>query len=102
MSAKGELSTMLPVMSYDNLPRTIIRPLAWVHEAEIQTFVKNIGLESFTCTCPWDSRSPRKTARAALEALSAGRPAVKDAMFRALLNPVDRYLPLVVSRPPGK
>jgi tRNA(Ile)-lysidine synthase TilS/MesJ len=102
MSAKGELSTMLPVMSYDNLPRTIIRPLAWVHEAEIQSFVKNIELESFTCTCPWDSRSPRKTARAAVEALSAGRPAVKDAMFRALLNPVDRYLPLVVSRPPGK
>lgn len=97
MSAKGEMSTMLPVMAYDRYPYTVIRPLAWTHEDEIREFVKNLGLESFTCTCPWDTRSPRKTARKALEALAAGRPKVKDAMFRALSNPIDRYLPVPVS-----
>lgn len=97
MSAKGEMSTMLPVMAYDRYPHTVIRPLAWTHEDEIREFVKNLGLESFTCTCPWDTRSPRKTARIALEALAAGRPKVKDAMFRALSNPIDRYLPVPVS-----
>lgn len=97
MSTKGEMSTMLPVMSYDKYPQTIIRPLAWIHEEEIESFVKNQGLESFTCTCPWDTRSPRRTARKALEALSAGRPGVKDSMFRALANPIDRYLPVIVS-----
>ena len=97
MSTKGEMSTMLPVMSYDNYPQTIIRPLAWAHEEELKAFVKNLGLESFTCTCPRDTRSPRRTARRALEELTAGRPKVKDFMFRALANPIDRYLPVIVS-----
>ncbi len=97
MAAKGELSTMLPVMAYDRYPHTIIRPLAWTHETEIRDFVKKIELESFTCTCPWDTRSPRKTARRALEELTAGKPGKKDAMFRALSNPVNRYLPVIVS-----
>ena len=102
MAGKGEMSTMLPVMDYDKYPQTIIRPLAWTHEEEIRDFVKILGLESFTCTCPWDSRSPRKTARAALEALAAGRRGAKDAMFRALSNPVDRYLPVSVSPEPSR
>jgi tRNA 2-thiocytidine biosynthesis protein TtcA len=97
MSGKGEMSTMLPVMSYDRYPHTIIRPLAWTHEDEVRNFVKDLGLESFTCTCPWDTRSPRKTARKALEVLADGGPKVKDAMFRALSNPNDRYLPVTVS-----
>ena len=102
MSGKGELSTMLPVMAYDRYPQTIIRPLAWTHEDEIRRFVRLLELESFTCTCPWDSRSPRKTARRALEELTAGRPKAKDAMFRALSNPKNRYLPVSVSCPPEK
>lgn len=102
MAAKGEMSTMLPVMAYDNYPRSIIRPLAWTHEDEIREFVAFLGLESFTCTCPWDSRSPRKTARRALDELVKGRPKAKDSMFRALSNPVDRYLPVTVSPPPKK
>ena len=97
MASKGELSTMLPTMSYDKYDHTIIRPLAWTQEAEIRDFVKKLGLESFTCTCPWDSRSPRKTARRAIEELTSGNPGMKDAMFRALSNPVNRYLPVSVS-----
>lgn len=100
MSARGEMSTMLPVMSYDRYPQTIIRPLAWTHEDEVKEFINIMGLASFTCTCPWDTRSPRKTARKALEELAAGRPRVKDSMFRALANPIDRYLPVTVSVPP--
>lgn len=102
MSGKGEMSTMLPVMDYDRYPQTIIRPLAWAHEDEIRESVNALGLESFTCTCPWDSRSPRKTARRALEELAGGRPKVKDNMFRALSNPVDRYLPVTKSSSPKK
>ncbi len=100
MSGKGEMSTMLPVMCYDRYPQTVIRPLAWTHEEEIREFVETMGLASFTCTCPWDSRSPRKAARRALEELSAGRPRAKDLMFRALCNPNGRYLPEIVSEPP--
>jgi len=98
MVSKGEMSTMLPRMSYDHYPYTIIRPLAWTHEDEIRDFVKILGLESFSCTCPWDHRSPRKTARRALEELTSGSSGMKDAMFRALSNPVNRYLPVTVSQ----
>ncbi|MCG8453976.1 MAG: tRNA 2-thiocytidine biosynthesis TtcA family protein [Spirochaetales bacterium] len=101
-SGKGELSTMLPRMAYDKYPQTIIRPLAWTHEEEIRDYVRQLGLESFTCTCEWDTRSPRKTARRALEELCAGRPRAKDLMFRALANPVNRYLPEVVSEPSSR
>ena len=100
MAARGEMSTMLPLMSYDRHPHSIIRPLSWVHEEEIRQFVADLGLESFTCTCPWDTRSPRKTARRAVETLCRGSAKMKDSMFRALSNPVDRYLPLVVSEKP--
>ncbi|PIE04887.1 MAG: tRNA 2-thiocytidine(32) synthetase TtcA [Spirochaetales bacterium] len=93
MSSRGEMSTMLPNMRYDKYPQTIIRPLAWTQEEEIRRFVKELNLESFTCSCPWGSRSIRKTARRALEELTLGRPKAKDAMFRALSNPVKRYLP---------
>jgi tRNA(Ile)-lysidine synthase TilS/MesJ len=84
---------MLPMMAYDRYPHVVIRPLAWVHEEEIAEFLDRLGLTGFTCTCPWDTRSPRRTARAALEVLANGRPAAKDAMMRALSNPVERYLP---------
>ena len=97
MVSKAELSTMLPTMSYDHYPHTIIRPLAWTQEVEIREFVQKLDLESFTCTCPWDTRSPRKTARRAIEELTSGNPGKKDAMFRALLNPNNRYLPVAVS-----
>jgi tRNA 2-thiocytidine biosynthesis protein TtcA len=99
MSSKGELSTMLPKMTYDKYPQTIIRPLAWTHESEIIESVKILGLQTFTCTCPWDSRSPRKTAKRAIEELTGGSSGKKDIMFRALLNPVDRYLPVAESSP---
>ncbi len=94
MSTRGELSTMLPNMRYDKYPQTIIRPLAWTHEEEIRRFVGDLGLESFTCSCPWGERSHRKTARRALEELCGGHAGARDAMFRALSNPVGRYLPL--------
>ena len=94
MAAKGEMSTMLPVMAYDRYPHVVIRPLAWVHEEEIAESLDRMGLTGFTCTCPWDTRSPRRTARSALEALAAGRAAVKDNLMRALSNPNARYLPV--------
>ena len=100
MAAKGEMSTMLPLMNYDRHPHSIIRPLSWVHEEEIREFVSDLGLESFTCTCPWDTKSPRKTARKAVETLCHGSSRMKDAMFRALCNPVNRYLPEIVSEKP--
>jgi tRNA 2-thiocytidine biosynthesis protein TtcA len=93
IAGRSELSTMLPKMIYDKYPFTIVRPLAWVHETEIIEFVDRLGLEGVTCSCPWDSRSPRKTARRALEALCDGVPKRKDNIFRSLSNPVARYLP---------
>jgi len=102
MTGRGEMSTMLPVMAYDRYPQTIIRPLAWTHESEIRDFVTLRGWESFTCTCPWDSRSPRRIARRALDVLCESRPGARDAMLRALCNPVDRYLPEIVSEAPSK
>ena len=72
MAARGEMSTMLPTMSYDRYPYTVIRPLAWTQKAEIEDFVKEMGLESFACSCEWDTRSPRKVARRALEELTSG------------------------------
>ena len=34
LTQQGEVSTMLPVLRYDNYPQWIIRPLAWVTERE--------------------------------------------------------------------
>ncbi|TVR88007.1 MAG: tRNA 2-thiocytidine biosynthesis protein TtcA [Spirochaetaceae bacterium] len=93
MSHKGELSTMLPVLTLDNYEQTIIRPLAWLSEEHILAFADEMGFTAFTCRCGFDTTSKRRNMRSALEYLVAQEGSgARERLFEALHNPKLRYL----------
>ncbi|MCK4543278.1 MAG: tRNA 2-thiocytidine biosynthesis protein TtcA [Spirochaetales bacterium] len=98
MAYKSELSTMLPVLQYDNYPHTVIRPLALVKEEEILKFADKMGIRSIVCDCGFDVKSKRKNVRKFLDDLADGEEFIKDNMYKAMSNPVSRYLPGVEAR----
>lgn len=99
MIFKGELSTMLPVMSYDRYPQVVIRPLALVKEEEIIECAEELGIARISCACGHDTRSKRRDVRRHIEEICRGRPYVKDNILRSMANPLLRYL-LVDERAP--
>ena len=92
MIYKGELSTMLPVMSYDKYPQQIIRPLALVKEAEIIEFAEYLGIARISCSCNFDTRSKRRDVRRHIEQMCYDKPYLKDNILRSMANPMLRYL----------
>lgn len=93
LTHKGELSTMLPKMTYDKYEQAIIRPLAWVQEREIEEFVRLMGLDSTTCVCGYDATSKRKRVRRIVEDIVEMEGAgARERMMEALHNPRLRYL----------
>jgi tRNA 2-thiocytidine biosynthesis protein TtcA len=91
MAYKGEMSTMLPKLKYDNYPYTVIRPLAYVQESEISNFAEKMNFKKISCACNFDTTSKRHPARDAIAALSVDK-SVRDTMYRALSNPNKRYM----------
>ncbi len=92
MSYKGELSTMLPVLKYDRYPHTVIRPLALVQEKEIIDFATEYDLNKLVCTCPYGKKSKRKDMRAVINNMAEDAEYIRDNIYKALSNPVQRYL----------
>lgn len=93
MLKKGELSTMVPRMQFENFPLTIIRPLCYADVETIKQHAKDSGYISSTCTCTYQNNSDRKEARRRLEALTDGDARKKQMMFNALRNINTQYLP---------
>lgn len=94
LTRKGELSTMLPAMHYDRYPQTIIRPLAWVSEAETADYATEIGFTPVRCRCGFDDASSRRMARAWIAEIARDEGgAVRERMMQALHTAAARYLP---------
>lgn len=92
MAYKGEMSTMLPVLKYDNYDQTVIRPLALVKEREIIDFADRKGLSKIACTCGFDTQSKRREMRSVIEFMAEKDEKIRDNLFEALNNPVPRYM----------
>ncbi len=92
MSYKGEISTMLPVLEYDSYPITVIRPLALVKEQDVIRFATKNRINKLVCTCPYGRESKRKDMRAIINEMARGEESIRDNLFKALENPVDRYM----------
>lgn len=93
MLNKGEISTMIPKLKYDNYPVTIIRPLCYILEDRLKKEAVENGYSGFTCTCNFQENSDRKLARRKLESLTEGDFKQKERMFAALKNIQTSYLP---------
>jgi tRNA 2-thiocytidine biosynthesis protein TtcA len=90
---KGEMSTMLPIITYDKYPSiTIIRPLAQVREEQIIQFAIEKQLDNVVCKCPYGKNSKRKIMKATIGALAKDNKLVRYNMFAAMHNVNPRYL----------
>lgn len=90
---KGELSTMIPRLKYEQYPVTVIRPLCFADVDTIIAHAQKSGYISATCTCNYQDNSGRKEARKRLENLTNGNNAEKRKLFEALRNIKPEYLP---------
>jgi tRNA 2-thiocytidine biosynthesis protein TtcA len=94
MAYKGEISTMMPVMTYDKYPQRVIRPLCYIKEREIVEFAELMGFSTYATSCPHGQTSKRLEARKALELLSSRGEYVKDKMFESMSRVNLDYLPV--------
>lgn len=90
---KAELSTMIPKLSYEKYPVTIIRPLYYVDEKSIILRAKKEGFASFTCSCDYQAFSERKNMREKLRVLTDGSFDAKMRLLSSLQNIKTDYLP---------
>jgi tRNA 2-thiocytidine biosynthesis protein TtcA len=91
--AKGELSTMLPILKYDKYPVSVIRPLCFADIPMIVAHATERGYIMSTCTCEYQEASARKDARERIASLTDGSYDAKVRLFEALRNRKDDYLP---------
>lgn len=93
MVEQRKLTAMPPLLTYDNYPVSIIRPLSYAPEDLIIEHATEGGFIGWTCTCNYQENSNRKKARQQLEAITGGDRNKKKHIFESLKNIDTRYLP---------
>ena len=93
MIDQRKLTAMPPLLTYDNYPVSIIRPLSYAPEDLIIEHATLGGFIGWTCTCNYQENSGRKKARSRLEQLTGGNALEKRRLFEALRNIKPEYLP---------
>ena len=92
MFYKGEMSTMLPLLKYDNYDVTIIRPLALVKESQIIEFAKQKNISNLVCTCVYGKNSKRKTIKKAIQEFVKNDDTIKYNIFKSMQNVNFKYM----------
>ena len=80
---------MLPKVSSTSGKLQIIRPLVYVKEQDIKSFMKSNEIEAMSCGCPVESDktdSKRKEIKILLEELEQKNPNIKQSIFSAMKN----------------
>ncbi len=83
------VKTMLPKVNSTSGNLQIIRPLVYVREKDIKSFMSSNEIEAMSCGCPVESNktdSKRKEIKIMLENLEKSNPNIKKSIFHALRN----------------
>lgn len=83
------VKTMLPKIASTSGKLKIIRPLVYVREEDIKSFMKSNEIEAMSCGCPVESNktdSKRKEIKILLEDLEKRNPNMKQSIFHAMKN----------------
>jgi tRNA 2-thiocytidine biosynthesis protein TtcA len=92
MCYAGEISTMLPSMTFFKDRFTLIRPLAFVDEDIIGRFAKEQRFPEFVNPCPSAGVSKRQEIKAMLKGLYRTNNKIKGNLFRAMSHVKTEYL----------
>lgn len=83
---EGRFHTFAPVTYLDRMQVTVIRPMIYVHEADVKGFVNKYNVPVVTSTCPVDGYTRREYAHDLLQSLIKDNPGVKNRMFTAITD----------------
>ena len=83
---EGRLHTFSPVTYLDRMDLTVIRPLIYMHEADVIGFVNKYQVPVVKSPCPADGYTKREYVKELLRTLNQENPGVKDRMFTAIQN----------------
>lgn len=85
----GTIKTMIPKVPSTSGKLAVIRPMAYVKEADIISFVKRNGIKAMGCGCPVESGkvdSKRREIKLLLKDLEEKNPNIKQSIFNSLKN----------------
>lgn len=94
---EGRISCFQPVTDLDRTGITQIRPMLYIHEKTIDSFVKRSALPVITNRCPVDKFTKREEIKQLVYDLSATYPDLKERIFGAM-----QRLPLPEWEPKGR
>jgi tRNA(Ile)-lysidine synthase TilS/MesJ len=94
---EGRISCFQPVTNLDRSGIIQIRPMLYIHEKTIDSFVNRMGLPVLQNRCPVDKETKREEIKQLIYRLSAEYPDLKDRIFGAM----QRY-PLPEWEPKGR
>lgn len=83
---EGRIHTFSPITYWDRSNITLIRPLMFCGENEVQSFQKKYLLPVVTAKCPADGYTKRQYAKELIERLKEENPSCKEKIFSAILN----------------
>ncbi|MBQ5951769.1 MAG: tRNA 2-thiocytidine(32) synthetase TtcA [Lachnospiraceae bacterium] len=83
---EGRFYCFPPVTDFEDKGLQILRPMMYVPESAIQTFVRENQTPVLKNPCPMDGRSRRQEAKELLYDLEKRHKGAKDQVFRAILN----------------
>ena len=88
----GQLSCFKPSTYMSRADVTQIRPMLYIGEGTIASFVCEMGLPIVPTTCPEDKQSKREEIKRLIKRLSAEYPDLKDKVFGAMQRlPLDGW-----------
>ncbi len=88
----GEISAMAPRQELFKGKLTLIRPLAYVEEHEIEALARQRRFPSPASSCPLAATSQRRAVKKMVEEMKAVCPGVKSNIFRSLSRIRKEYL----------
>ena len=87
---EGRLSTFAPVSFMSKSGVTLIRPLIYTEEKNINAYAVGEGLPIAKNPCPADNKTQREYMKNLIKTIQKDIPFAKDRIFGAITNP-DRY-----------
>ena len=83
---EGRLHTFSPVTYLNDRKLSVIRPLIYMNESDINGFINKYHLSVAKNPCPADGHTKREYVKKLLENLNRNNPGIKDRMFTAIQN----------------
>ena len=83
---EGRFHTFSPVTYLDRTGLTVIRPLMYMHEADVIGFVNKYDVPVVKSPCPADGFTKREYVKELIQSINLETPGVKNRMFTAIEN----------------